>query len=1412
MSVRTDTVNLNVNVNGNKAQAELNNLKKKAADIRFEMQGLKKGTDEYIAKAKELAGVTGEMTKLKKEIGITALSQRELVKELQTLKALRGSVQPFSQEFKDLTKQIKTVEDRLYNVKNGVQGFASFFSKISTEVKQFGTVVAGYLGFQFLSSQIGNIIQGAGKLSDQLADIRKAAGLSSEEVKVLNSELLKIDTRTSADQLREIAKVGGQLGIAKEDLLGFTTAVDKLNVALGDEFSGGAEEITTVVGKLRNTFSDIRSDKVDDDLLRIGNALNELGAAGIATAPVVSDFAQRIGSAGQVYGLTAGQTFGLSAALQELGITAERGSTAVVKLLQKISSSPELFLDIVKSVDPSIKSLADFKNLINTDISKAFTLVAQGFAASKGNATGFAEKLADAEIGSAAISEVLSKVGQNSQLVADKINLATGALKDQSSIQEEFNIKNETLGATLNKIGKEISEVFESSALRSFFQSAAEGVITLLKFLKDLPQFIAENRTAIILLTGAIAVYTAVTTRAGQAVLLKRAAVLLSAAADRIATIAKVIASAATAAYGVVTDLLTGKIKIATVVQRIWNTVIAANPLGALIALVTIAAAAISAFSSKTKELTAAQKLNAEVSKRVVDSTTEEISKINVLTNVVKDNSVSLDNRKKALAQLIAINPQYLNGLTLENIKTAEGKKIIDDYVASLRQKAEIEAKNSLLTDKLKARDNAFSIIRSKDIGQTKNLSDEDLEKRIKSIANNELVGSIKVGDSGMDFAGLINTMNQIKILQDDVTKAAKKNIESVVTGASTVTQTAASNTVGALKAQITSLDEAYEKIDITNKDALKKNRDDRKKLQTQVDSLEGKKSSGEKKEESDYSRLKKEADQFYKDLQKLKDTAASKSQSEQDREVLAVQQKYQELTEKALEYYKKHITNQQQFNDQSAIIEKARQDELDAIFKKFFKQRQEVEGQKEYEESLAANQDFYDKRKVQLAQDFANNKLTQDQYNDALKKIDRDSLTDRITISNDYSQNVKKAAEDVKAFKKQKEEQTTKDLVDETEKRKQLTDDEKLAKAQRGVLTSRPGSDARVQAQKDELQLRFDLETQYMDKKSEMFKLKEQQLADALKEIDRQAMLAKIDNVMQYVGYFQQALDSLNQFVANRETRQLQREKKKSDQDKKNLKQQLDNKLISQAQYDLKSQRQDEERTARENAVKRQAAKREKALNLFNAIVSNAAAILKTMAAVPFPANIPLAIAQGVAGGLQIAAIANAPLPELGTGDWIRKGDKHKDKSGGIPALIERDEAVMNAASMNDNEVLTVTGTTAQITSALNSRKGNGVSWAGGAIVEMPKWRTETPASINPTLPKIMEQGGIVRDLPGTTKSGAGNSDVLLQTLIDKTQENTDAITNMKTKLHAVVSIKEYREEEARYDAAKKVSGIKQS
>jgi TP901 family phage tail tape measure protein len=396
--------------------------------------------------------------------------------------------QRLAQQYKVTTTEAQKYDARLKQIDASV---GDHQRNVGNYVGALNTLKNGLaqVGIAFGFSQVvGRATQTLVKFDEESANISKTLGVTKEEARGLSMELTKIDTRTSVEALQQIAVIGGQLGIGKKDIVGFTESIDKLNVALGDEFSGGAEEITSVVGGLRNVFSDIKSENVSDDLLKIGNALNVLGAEGSATSPVMSDFAGRIGGVGIPLGLTTGQVLGLSATLQELNVSAERGGTAIGGILKKMAEDTEGFSKLAGM------GASEFANLVNTDLMGAFMKVVEGTRQFNGNAVGLAQTLDGLKLDGAGASEVFLKLANNTDLLKQRTDSANKSLQQTDSITDEFNKKNETLQAKIDKLIKAfdvyVLGIDESGAVTGTF-----GVIL---------DFLADNLGTIVTIVGKV--------------------------------------------------------------------------------------------------------------------------------------------------------------------------------------------------------------------------------------------------------------------------------------------------------------------------------------------------------------------------------------------------------------------------------------------------------------------------------------------------------------------------------------------------------------------------------------------------------------------------------------------------------------------------------------------------------------------------------------------------------------------------------------------------------------------------------------------------------------------------------------------------------------------------------------------
>ena len=263
--------------------------------------------------------------------------------------------------YETIIKGSQATISQLNSIKGSIQNIDSVGKQVTKSLLGIGAVMAV---FNTVKSQVSSAVSAFTGFEDQLADVRRTTGTSALEVKQLGDSLLAYSktTRTSINDLLQIAQIGGNLGIQKDQIDEFTKSIDKVNVVLKSEFSGGVEEVTNSLAKLRIIFKDMQTGSIADDISRLGNALVVAGQSGAATGEVVADFAQRIGGVGARLGYTAGQVLGLSTAMQELAIEPERGASAFTQILQKMGGSLNDFARVAGM------SVGKFKALYNNDI------------------------------------------------------------------------------------------------------------------------------------------------------------------------------------------------------------------------------------------------------------------------------------------------------------------------------------------------------------------------------------------------------------------------------------------------------------------------------------------------------------------------------------------------------------------------------------------------------------------------------------------------------------------------------------------------------------------------------------------------------------------------------------------------------------------------------------------------------------------------------------------------------------------------------------------------------------------------------------------------------------------------------------------------------------------------------------
>ncbi len=260
------------------------------------------------------------------------------------------------------------------------------------------------------------------------AGVRKTIDASEAEFATLEKQFrsLSLEIPVAVNELLKIGELGGQLGIAKEGIIGFTDTVARLQVA------------TTLTGEAAGTFlarfANIMG-LTSREFERVGSTLVELGNNAAATEGDIAAFALRIAGAGRVVGLSADEVLGLSSALASVGLRAQAGGNAVSRTL----------INMANSIAEGGRELEIFAALAGTSVGEFAELFEQD--ASQALQT-FIAGLHQVDLAGGNVFKVLDALGLGEIRVRDALLRAAGAqglFNEQLGLARDAYIENTAL-------------------------------------------------------------------------------------------------------------------------------------------------------------------------------------------------------------------------------------------------------------------------------------------------------------------------------------------------------------------------------------------------------------------------------------------------------------------------------------------------------------------------------------------------------------------------------------------------------------------------------------------------------------------------------------------------------------------------------------------------------------------------------------------------------------------------------------------------------------------------------------------------------------------------------------------------------------------------------------------------------
>lgn len=1255
-TISDEQIKFSIIINGDPAQKQLFDLEKSTRKLTEENKALgiqkkalikqgKEGSAEYkLLTANIKANTTAIdnnkaiMKALQNQIGITGLTMQQLSEKAKLLKFSLLNATPGGEAHKKYSAELGQVSARLDELKGKSNSAKSSVASLADGFNRYQALAVSFIaGLTGVVISIQNIISMNGKLSDAQSDVMKTTRMTKEEVDALTKSFGILKSRTQRIDLLGIAAVGGELNIAKSEILDFVKVMDKSGVALGDSFEGGAEEVATKLGKIKNLYKELKDAGVELTFESVGSALNDLGADGNATAANVAEFVTRVGTMPEAFKPSIAIALGLGAAFEETGLNAEKSATNYSKVITIAANNIEGFARVMG------KPKKQMEDLMNTNPNEFFLQFSKSISNLK--PVELANVLDSLKLNDNEVKQVISAAGNNVELFRQKIVLANQSLNEGTSLTDEYNIKNNNLAATLEKISKRVSGWFSSESFNNWLFSMVEGFGRLIGATDDVDGAGQKWRNTLVFIAKVIAIVTAAlitnvgwqklvaiwTTRNTEATLLYTIASKARAFADGVGMIAS-------QAFAGVMMLLRGNVVGATQAFRVMTTAMMTTPWGFILGAIAAIGTAYIMFSDSAKEAANAQSMMADNAREVEALVQKESSSFMSLMTVVNDLTASTETRTAALNKAKEIGGEYVKGLTLENAATLQGKILIDSYIKSLEKKAMLqvlEKRQAAIMDQMAEK-------KGKSLEEEVSWYDE-LWTQAKNFGNAGMASAdLVVTASKRRQGSLSDLQKQLDFTNAEMAEFLKSNPNLIKTiGVSDIEDPNISDTKTGTGTEKKNPNSSQAEINKLKLDEQSKFNDLFLKQQRQLedDKIAAMQDGYEKELMIENQRYKREIDDLNRqkvhadELAKL-DEDIAKAKEAKD------MTKYNALLIIRKGWDKKNLDLDAQINEIQEGKLAAHNIKLGIIQEKAAKELLDKEHE-DYERSKVNRETAFNNELNALNVSDAEKKRLQEEHANKELQLDKEYLGKKLDELNRIL-----AGEVINGIDFS--------LLSPEAKEKILKDTELVQNAISKIQNAKTNPDGTKE---------IDLGIGGGDK--DILGFSQDQWEGFFKNIENGTI--GVQTMTMALQLATQVFSQMDQFMTASENASLKRSETSANKKKTTLKRQLDSGMISQTQYNKKVEKIDEDLDKKKADLEYKQAKRQKIIAIAQIVASTAMAIIGIWAQFPkFDFGATAAIMSGVVGGLgalQLATVLATPLPAKGY------------ESGLYPEFVKREQ-----------------------------------------------------------------------------------------------------------------------------------------
>lgn len=663
-------------------------------DIKRTMEVIAQKIQQLPAGSKYVATLRRQYAMLEQTLKGTRMSQSALNDILTRSKQGKASLDELRRAYKQLEEELNQINtkskefaDRQKSMKqlkkyiDDATGAANKQGGVwRTALKNLTAYVGLFAVFNQLKTYLFDVFRLNAKFAEQLTNIRKVALSTTEDVAQLSKDLSKIETRTSIEELNNLAYAGAKLGIQTQNLAGFVRAADQVNVALKEDLG---DEALTALAKITEVMGLIDKYGVEDAMLKTGSAIFRLASTSTACSGKIVDFSNRMLALGDAATLTTPDILAIGSAVDSMALEPEVAATAFGKLvveLRKGTSSIEKDLGIAQG---------SLKKLINEG--KGMEAIQTIFHKMHESENVFALNTLFKDLGSedgARLTKVMVTMAEKVGMLDKAVAESNKAFREGTAVTTEYEMQQETATAYMERAANLFEKQFVSADMANGpVRDLAKAWYEMVDALVHNITFMTEVRMLITLLMAAMKLFLGM-----------------------LPTLITMLSTAGVAgAFAKLAELTTGLTGKTMSLSNAWNVMATSfkklsfvgqmSVMGGLIGLAGVLVVKLAQWTSSLYQVSAGQRVLNEVQEEGKRKAMEEQESLKHLHRVMHDTTASMDLRLEAMNKLNGAIPDLNAQINTETGAVKENTKAWDNNFKRLQDYFELEGARAKLAE-----------------------------------------------------------------------------------------------------------------------------------------------------------------------------------------------------------------------------------------------------------------------------------------------------------------------------------------------------------------------------------------------------------------------------------------------------------------------------------------------------------------------------------------------------------------------------------------------------------------------------------------------------------------------------------------------------------------------------------------